>query len=103
MLSSSTQKYPGFFNYAHFWTKFSSCLILYFFRQSVNYPDSRPSTYLPQLRKDFEFVKNCLRDKDLWCKLSDEEKNYCRATKEKMKKEIIGKNPKNPKKFSNFY
>lgn len=56
-------------------------------KQSVNYPESRPSTYLPQLRKDFEFVKNCLRDKDLWCKLSDEEKNYCRATKEKMKKE----------------
>lgn len=56
-------------------------------KQSVIYSDSRPSTYLPKLRNDFDFVKNCLRNKDLWCKLSDEEKNYCRATKEKMKKD----------------
>ena len=30
-------------------------------------------------------MKDCLRNRDLWCKLSDEEKDYCKRAKEKMK------------------
>lgn len=47
--------------------------------------ETRPNTYLPKLRKDVNFVKDCLRNRDLWCKLSDEEKDYCKRAKEKMK------------------
>ena len=49
--------------------------------------ESRPASYLPQLRKNVNFVKSCLRNKELWCKLSDEEKEYCKKAKEKMKKD----------------
>jgi hypothetical protein len=38
---------------------------------------------MPKLRKDFNFVKDCLRNRDLWCKLSDEEKEFCKREKEK--------------------
>jgi len=51
-----------------------------------NSQDSRTSSYMPLLRKDVDFVKKCLRDREFWCKLSDEEKEYCKRAKEKMKK-----------------
>jgi len=52
--------------------------------------DTRPPYYyLPRLRADFQFVKQCLRERDLWSKLSRDEKNYCRRMKKNMKKEII--------------
>lgn len=53
---------------------------------SSNAP-TRPGSYLPKLKKDFVFVKECLRRKDLWCKLSDEEKDYCKKAKDKMRRD----------------
>ena len=52
-----------------------------------NTEEGRPPSYLPQLRSDIKFFKNCLRNKELWCKLSDDEKEYCRKRKEKMKRD----------------
>jgi hypothetical protein len=51
-----------------------------------NYSEDSRTTYLPRLRNDFEFLKSCLRNKELWSKLSDEEKEYCKKAKEKMKR-----------------
>ena len=38
------------------------------------------------LHQNFDFLKECLKSKELWKKLSDEEKTYCYKAKEKMKK-----------------
>lgn len=54
------------------------------FNQSITpSEDGRPNSFMPKLRKDFNFVKDCLRNRDLWCKLSDEEKEFCKREKEK--------------------
>ena len=51
--------------------------------------DNRPDgeSLLPTLKQNFNFLKECLKRKDLWKKLSDEEKQYCYKTKEKMRKQ----------------
>ena len=38
------------------------------------------------LHQNFNFLKECLKSKELWKKLSDEEKDYCIKAKEKMKR-----------------
>ena len=45
--------------------------------------------YLAKLVSDANFVKSCLRDKALWCKLSEEEKEYCKKRKEEWKREKL--------------
>ena len=50
--------------------------------------DNRPEgeSLVPILNQNFNFLKECLKSKDLWKKLSDEEKDYCYKAKEKMRK-----------------
>ena len=43
------------------------------------------ATNLPRLKSDLDFVKRCLREADLWSQLSDEEKEYCKQVKTKLK------------------
>jgi len=54
-----------------------------------NAASGRPGSYLPRLRQEEKFVKECLRQKELWARLSDEEKEYCKSwkVKEKNRKE----------------
>ncbi|CAG5099979.1 Oidioi.mRNA.OKI2018_I69.XSR.g16785.t1.cds [Oikopleura dioica] len=53
---------------------------------SASSNSGRPGSYLPRLTADERFVKECLRQKELWAKLSDEEKEYCKSWKVKEKK-----------------
>ena len=46
---------------------------------------SEGESILKYLSHDFAFLKECLKNKEIWTKLSDEEKNYCCKAKEKMK------------------
>jgi len=44
------------------------------------------ATNLPRLKSDLDYVKKCLRDTHLWNQLSDEEKEYCKLVKAKLKR-----------------
>ena len=46
---------------------------------TANSKPSSPQKMMHKLKEDDSFVKQCLRNKDLWSKLSDDEKKYCKG------------------------